>query len=193
MLDRRSFLGLGAAATVGLGGVEVLAGRGEAGGEAPGIRSYVTLGRTGLTISDISFGSSHSADPALVRHALTRGITYFDTAESYRFGTAEEAIGEALQGKRDRVVLSSKTKADTGDRRTDMMRALEGSLERLGTDHVDIYFNHAVNDVDRMQNQEWWEFTELAKRQGKIRFRGMSGHGSRLPECLDYAIDHDLV
>jgi len=58
---------------------------------------------------------------------------------------------------------------------------------------VEIYFNHAVNDLSRMQNQEWWEFTELAKRQGKIRFRGMSGHGGHLVECLDYAIDKDLV
>ena len=44
-----------------------------------------------------------------------------------------------------------------------------------------------------MENEEWWEFTELAKRQGKIRYRGMSGHGSRLVPCLDYAIEQDLV
>jgi predicted aldo/keto reductase-like oxidoreductase len=44
-----------------------------------------------------------------------------------------------------------------------------------------------------MQNQEWWEFTEQAKQQGKIRFRGMSGHGSHLVEALDYAINQDLV
>jgi len=98
-----------------------------------------------------------------------------------------------LQGKRDQVVLSSKTKAGASDSRADMMKSLEGSLRRLRTDHVDIYFNHAVNDVARMQNREWWEFTELAKRQGKIRFRGMSGHGSHLVECLNYAIDHDEV
>jgi predicted aldo/keto reductase-like oxidoreductase len=153
----------------------------------------VRLGRTGLKVSDISFGSASSADPELVRHALERGINYFDSAESYRWGNAEEAIGQALAGKRDQVVLSTKTKAEAQDTRADMMKALEASLKRLRTDHVEIYFNHAVNDVSRMQNQEWWEFTELAKRQGKIRFRGMSGHGSHLVECLDYAIDKDLV
>jgi predicted aldo/keto reductase-like oxidoreductase len=47
--------------------------------------------------------------------------------------------------------------------------------------------------VARLQNPEWHEFTERAKQQGKIRFRGMSGHGSRLADCLDYAIDHDLA
>lgn len=190
MIDRRDFLALGAGAALGLAGV---AGAQQTTAGGARIRRYVRLGRTGLEVSDVSFGSSGTSDAALVRYAFERGVNFFDTAESYRGGYAEEAIGEALEGKRERVVLSSKTKADAGDRRADMMRALEGSLKRLGTDRVDIYFNHAVNDVDRMQNQEWWEFTELAKRQGKIRFRGMSGHGSHLPECLDYAIDHDLV
>jgi predicted aldo/keto reductase-like oxidoreductase len=190
MIDRRDFLRLGAGAAFGL------AARASAQPHTstPGhIRRYVRLGRTELKVSDISFGSASSSDTALVAHALDRGVNYFDTAESYRWGGAEEAIGEVLQGKRDQVVLSSKTKAGASDSRADMMKSLEGSLRRLRTDHVDIYFNHAVNDVARVQNQEWGEFTELAKRQGKIRFRGMSGHGSHLVECLNYAIDHDQV
>src|SRR5262249_42185140 len=64
---------------------------------------------------------------------------------------------------------------------------------RLRTDHVDVYFNHAVNNVARMKNPEWQAFVEEAKRQGKIRFAGMSGHAGRLIECLDYSLDHDLV
>jgi len=193
MLNRRKFLGLGGAAGVGLTGLGAAARQGAAPAEEPRIRGHVTLGRTGLRVSDISFGSASSTDVDLVRHALDRGVTFFDTAESYRFGWAEEAIGEGLQGVRDKVVISSKTKARTGDRQGDLMEALEGSLRRLRTDYVDIYFNHAVNDVARMQNQEWFEFTERAKAQGKIRFTGMSGHGSRLVPCLEYAIDNDLV
>jgi len=191
MIDRRDFLRLGAGATIGLAAVRATAQRQN--GASPRIRRYVRLGRTELKVSDISFGSASSSDATLVRHAFDRGVTYFDTAESYRWGGAEEAIGEALQGKREQVVLSSKTKAGASDTRIDMMKALEGSLRRLRTDHVDIYFNHAVNDVARMQNPDWWEFTELAKRQGKIRFCGMSGHASHLVECLDYALDHDQV
>ncbi len=188
MRDRRDFLrwGLGSAlASVAIGNV--------CAATEPRIRRYVRLGKTELKVSDISFGSASSSDPALVRHAFERGVNYFDSAESYRGGNAEEAIGEALQGKRDKVFLTSKTKAGASDTRKDMMQALEQSLKRLRTDYVDIYFNHAVNDVARMQNQEWWEFTALAKKQGKIRFRGMSGHGGRLVECLDYAIDKDMV
>lgn len=195
MINRRTFLGgLGPAATAGLCGVAAAAN--PAPDEPPGvphIRRHVTLGRTGLAVSDVSFGSSSLTDPDLVRHALDRGVTYFDTAETYRFGWAEEAIGEALHGVRDRVVLSSKTKAGAGDTRDEMMAALEGSLRRLRTDHLDIYFNHAVNDVARLRNPEWAEFTERARAQGKIRFRGVSGHGSRLAACLEYAVAHDLA
>ena len=192
MIDRRDFLRFGAGAALGLSVGEALA-RENAAAPTDRIARYVRLGRTDLKVSDISFGSASSADPALVTHALARGVNYFDTAESYKWGNAEEAIGEALRGKRNDVVLSTKTKAGASDASTDMMKALDASLRRLKTDHVDIYFNHAVNDVDRMRNPHWREFTELAKRQGKIRFRGMSGHGSHLAECLDYAIDNDLV
>ncbi len=190
MIDRRDFLRMGAGAAMGLGGASA---HPRSTTPPARIQRYVRLGRTELQISDISFGSSSSSDPALVRHALARGVNYFDTAESYRWGSSEEAIGEALQGQRDRVLIASKSKAGARDTRAEMMRALEGSLRRLRTDYVDVYFNHAVNDVHRMQNQEWWEFTEQARRQGKIRFRGMSGHGSQLVKCLDYAIDQDLV
>ena len=189
MMDRRRFLGTGAGLTAGLVGL----GPGAAGADAPRVRRYVTLGNTGLRVSDISFGSSRSADPELVRHAVARGVTYFDTAESYRGGGAEEAIGEALHGERHRYVVASKHKAWSGESRRQMMSALEGSLRRLRTDYVDIYFNHAVNDVRRLRNPEWAEFTDRAIRDGKIRFRGMSGHGGSLVECLDYALDHDLA
>jgi hypothetical protein len=190
MIDRRRLLGLSAAA---LGpGLSTLTAE-AAHAAHPAIRRYVRLGRTGLEVSEIGFGSASSHDPDLVRPALDRGVTFFDTAESYRFGWSEEAMGEGLRGVRDRVVLSSKTKAGARDSEADMMAALDGSLRRLRTDYLDIYFNHAVNDVARMRNEEWRAFTERAKAQGKIRFRGMSGHGSRLAECLEYAIEQDLV
>ena len=102
-MDRRRFLGVGAGLTAGLAGLGPRAG---VGARPPRIRRYVTLGATGLQVSDISFGSSRSSDPRLVHHAAERGVTYFDTAESYRGGRAEEAIGEALHGRRDRFVIA---------------------------------------------------------------------------------------
>ena len=192
-MERREFLQSGAAATLGLG----LLGLPEPGWSAPagppGVRRFGVLGRTGLRVSDISFGSSRTTDPAAVRHAFERGINYFDSAEGYKGGRSEEAIGVALEHHRDEVLLTSKTKCASDTTRDQLMKALEGSLRRLRTDRIDIYFNHAVNDVDRLRGEEWPAFVERARRQGKIRFTGMSGHAGRLVECLDHALDHDLV
>jgi len=183
-----------------LGGLGLSALPRRAGAEAPGragatVQRYATLGRTGMRISDISFGASRlgAGEGDVVRHALDRGINYFDSADSYRGGDSETTIGEALRGKRDRVYLTSKTYTSPSDRRDSMMRSLEGSLRRLRTDYVDVYFNHAVNDVARLKNPEWREFAARAKQQGKIRWVGMSGHAGHLIECLDYALDTDSV
>ena len=159
------------------------------------VKAYKTLGRTGLRISDISFGSSRlrTGEEDLVKYAFDRGVNYFDTAESYTGGDSETVIGNALRGKRDKVYVVSKVSAGASERKESMMSALEGSLRRLQTDYVDIYFNHAVNDIARLDNPEWREFTEAAKKQGKIRFVGMSGHAGNLIGCLDHAIDTDSV
>ena len=182
-MDRRRFLGVGAGLTAGLTGLGPGGGM-MAAEEAPRIRRHVTLGDTGPFGSPTSRSAPAACpNPRLVRHAAARGVTCFDTAESYRGGAAEEAIGEALEGERDRYVIASKHKAWGGETRREMEAALDGSLRRLRTDYVDIYYNHAVNDVRRLQNPEWREFTDRAMRDGKIRFRGVSGHGSALAEC----------
>jgi predicted aldo/keto reductase-like oxidoreductase len=73
------------------------------------------------------------------------------------------------------------------------MQKLEESLRRLRTDRIDIYFNHAVNEIARVKNPEWPEFIARAKQQGKIRFSGVSGHGGKLAECLEHVLEHDLA
>ncbi|MGQ4809030.1 hypothetical protein NKDENANG_02426 [Candidatus Entotheonellaceae bacterium PAL068K] len=157
---------------------------------APTIQRYKQLGSTDIKLADISFGGSRlRRNVKLVEQAFGRGINYFDSAESYTGGRSEKTIGKALQGKRDQVFLTSKGKFDLDAREPEMMRTLEGSLRRLRTDYIDVYFIHAVNDVRRLQNPEFRAFTEHAKQQGKIRYVGLSGHGGRLIECLEYAIE----
>src|SRR5262249_12683776 len=114
-IDRREFLRRGALLGVGVGlvpGAVLAAGESEAPGTAH-IRAKRTLGRTGLEVSDIAFGSSRLGENEddLVRHAFDAGVNYFDTAEDYTGGAAERAIGKALQGKRDRCILTSKIEA----------------------------------------------------------------------------------
>jgi predicted aldo/keto reductase-like oxidoreductase len=192
--DRREFLRRGAIA----GAAPLLWPlAGEAAEPAPTeprVRRHVALGRTGLQIPDIGFGSSRlSGDVGLVQHALARGITYFDTAESYAGSESEATLGRALAGRRSEVILATKTQCDADTTRRELAAALDASLRRLDTDHVDVYFNHAVNARERLRNPEWFEFAARAKQQGKIRFTGMSGHGGRLVECLDLALAEKLV
>ena len=195
MTSRRQFLKAGALATGVTAHRESTAAARVARNAGNRVRRYVTLGRTGLSISDISFGSSRlrTGQEHLVHHALDLGINYFDTAESYTRRQSEQVLGNALRGKRDGVVIASKTHSYGSTRKESIMAALDDSLRRLRTDYIDVYFNHAVNDTDRLDNPEWFEFVERAKQQGKIRFTGMSGHAGRLIDCLDHAFDKDMV
>ena len=179
-IDRREFLRRSAVAGAGLAWLPQAAAAVVPEGP-PRVRRSVQLGRTGLRVPDVGFGASRlRGDESLVRHALDRGITHFDTAEGYTGGASEETLGKALAGAREQVTIASKVQAPESARRVELMGALEGSLRRLRTDYVDIYFLHAVNSVARIANPEWPEFLALAKQQGKIRFRGLSGHGGRL-------------
>jgi predicted aldo/keto reductase-like oxidoreductase len=194
MLDRRELLRRGIALGLAPALLPLAGGATAAPGEPPQVRRRAKLGKTGLELPDIGFGSSSlSGDEALVKHALARGITYFDTAESYQGGSSEETIGRALAGRRDEVLLASKQSASASASRAALLETLEGSLRRLRTDRIDVYFNHAVNDPARLQNDEWYEFASRAKQAGKIRFTGMSGHGGRLVECLELAVEKKLV
>ena len=190
-VERRTFLQQLAVGGVALGATSGLtAAAVETSHAAAAVKRHKQLGTTDIRMSDISFGGSRlRGDGNLVHYALDKGINYFDTAESYTGGDSETIIGQALEGKRDQVYLASKGGFGPRVRQDEMMRTLERSLRRLRTDYIDVYFTHAVNDVRRVQNPEFHVFTERAKEQGKIRYVGLSGHGGRLIECLDAAID----
>ena len=196
--SRRDILKWGSLAGVsgGLLGSRVASGNVTAStSELPEVKAYYRLGRTEMEISDISFGASNlrPGQEDLVKFAIDRGINYLDTAESYTRGSSETVIGNAVKGLRDKVYIVSKTGADSSWSKERIMESLDASLKRLQTDYVDLYMNHAVNDVERMSSPEWQEFVTRAKEQGKIRFAGMSGHAGYLAQCLDYSIDNDLV
>ena len=193
--NRRDVLRWGAVSTIATGGVVSATGQRAHGAGPAEVQSYRKLGRTGLEISDISFGTSRlrPGEENLIAHALDRGINYFDSAYSYTRGASEQVLGNALAGKRDKVYLVSKVITESDSSAEFMMDRLDESLRRLKTDYVDIDMSHAVNDADRMKSAEWLEFIAKAKQQGKIRFSGMSGHAGRLIECLDYALDEDMV
>jgi aryl-alcohol dehydrogenase-like predicted oxidoreductase len=156
-----------------------------------------TLGRTGLSVSEIGFGGwaiggnafGNSYGPTddaesqrAIRRAFELGCNFFDTADVYGHGHSEEIVGAALQDVRDQVIIATKAGGNFYDRdmRLDftpayLRFAVERSLERLRTDHIDLLqlHNPPINLISAM---ETYEPLEAMKREGLIRFYGVSVH-----------------
>lgn len=138
----------------------------------------VTLGKTGITVNKNGFGAlpiqriSKEDAVFLIRKAYENGINFFDTARSY--SDSEEKLGEALKGIRDQVYIATKTPAQTGE---DLWKDLETSLEKLQTDHIDIYqFHNPVFCPKPGDGTGLYEAMLEAKAQGKIRHIGITNH-----------------
>ena len=143
---------------------------------------YETLGSSSLQISRIVHGCmelgggpwdvrTDAENTALLRAALEHGVTAFDTAESYGGGHSEEVVGAALAPVRDKVVLCTKVSKEHLHK-ADVLAACEGSLRRLKTDYIDLYYVHWPNpDIDIGETMEAFN---LLKAQGKIRAIGVS-------------------
>lgn len=138
---------------------------------AAGELTYRTLGKTGLKITPLAFGGNIS-DPSLATRAADMGINYFDTARVYSQGNSERLMGVGLKGRRDKLVVVSKTIAAT---RAEALADLETSLKELQTDHLDVWFLHA-KDTPAAISAELVDAQETAKKQGKARFIGVSTH-----------------
>jgi aryl-alcohol dehydrogenase-like predicted oxidoreductase/NAD-dependent dihydropyrimidine dehydrogenase PreA subunit len=141
-------------------------------GQTPELQAYRTLGRTGLKVSSVGSGVGIIPDPEVIARAIDLGVNYFDTARGYGEGKSEAITGAALKGKRDRVVLASKTDART---KADVFKDMDASLKALGTDHVDIWHLHSRDTPDTITD-EAVEACEMLKQQGKTRFMGVSAH-----------------
>lgn len=136
---------------------------------------YRTLGRTGLKVTAVGFGCMITSDASVIKRAADLGINYFDTARGYQHGNNERMVGAALKDKRKNLVLS--TKSGAGDK-DGLLRELETSLRELGTDYVDIWYLHGKDAPDDIRD-DMIEAQQLAKKQGKIRFAGVSTHSGQ--------------
>jgi hypothetical protein len=113
-----------------------------------------------------------TSDPSVIERGADLGINFFDTARGYQGGNNERMVGAALKGRRQKVVISTKTGANT---RAGALAHLEESLEQLGTDYVDIWYLHGKRTADGISD-ELLDALAVAKQQGKIRFTGVSLH-----------------
>lgn len=171
--------------------------------------TYATLGGTGLRASVVGLGcGGHSRlgqatggsveeSVAVVRRALELGVNFIDTAESY--GT-EEIVGQAIAGRRDEAILSTKKSMTADGGRAvgpeEVVRGLEASLKRLGTDHVDIYHCHGVSAEQYPHVCEHLVPALLKLReQGKVRFLGITEAfgGDTTHRMLTRAVQDDWI
>lgn len=155
--------------------------------------AYVPLGKTGLKVSKIAFGCGfrgifevkEAADT--ISQAMDAGINFFDCADVYRLRSgahAEEALGQALKGRRDQVVITTKfggaldpadkARLNFGASRRNMIRSVEASLKRLGTDYIDVLFLHVPDSATALE-ETGRAFDQLC-RDGKIRYAGLCNH-----------------
>ncbi len=170
---------------------------------------YNSLGQTGLSVSPLCIGTWQLAGPVnfdgkadghpdpgkkeairLIQELGDRGLNFIDCAEQYGDGEAERRTGEALLGRRDDWVISTKfgyrvgpgvTRIDDSSPAT-ILPSLEGSLRRLQTDHIDIFLYHCAPDVADLAEAR--SLLEKAREEGKIRFFGISTSDVDLVKAL---------
>ena len=156
---------------------------------------YRRLGQSGFKVPVLSLGTgtfgggneffkawgTTEADEAtrLVDICLDAGLTMFDSADIYSHGMAEEILGKAIQGRRDRVLISTKATFrfgegpnDVGSSRFHLIRAVEGSLKRLGTDYIDLFQLHGFDAMTPVE--ETLSTLDTLVKAGKIRYIGCS-------------------
>ena len=155
---------------------------------------YRDLGRTGPRVSEIGFGAwaiggdawgpvEDAESLAAMERAMELGINFLDTADVYGDGRSESLVAKAIRGRRDEVVLSTKgglmghhrdpQRGPVYDRPEKVVEALEASLGRLETDHVDVYFCHIWWDKHE-ETEAFIEAFERLKKDGKVRAVGVS-------------------
>jgi len=159
---------------------------------------YRALGNTGLKLPVINMGVMNSDNPNLIRAALDSGLVLLDTAHGYMGGRNEETIGSVIKGRpRDSFMIGSKVSLPR-DRSTglylegattdEFLKKLDISLKRLGVDHVEILYHHGVSNKESVVYEPVLKALEKAKKEGKIRFAGISTHMNE-PEVVHAAVD----
>ncbi|WP_022910234.1 aldo/keto reductase [Aestuariimicrobium kwangyangense] len=169
---------------------------------------YRNLGDTGVQVSTLClgtmmFGGVNNGDRddcvRIIHTALDSGINFVDTADVYSQGESEEIVGQALKGRRDDVVLATKFQGAMGDERNRrgasrrwIVRSVEDSLRRLGTDHIDLYQLHRPNPDTNIE--ETLGALDDLVRQGKVLYVGHSAfQASQIVEAQWAARDRGTV
>ncbi len=186
-LDRRSFIKNATFGLIGGGYLSrgvVSPGQAAADSETPRIKEYRTLGRTGFKVSDLGMG--HVGEEGLLRTFLDAGVNYIDTSEGYRYN--ERVLGNAMKNlDRKSLFITSKVIADTSYKHISLSNITkEGFLKRayrilesLRTDYLDCLMISTCETIEMLKNEGFHAATEQLKKEGRLKFVGVSNHGSQ--------------
>lgn len=175
---------------------------------------YVRLGRSGLKVSKLCLGCMTYGDPSwrpwvateeaarpFIRSALDAGVNFFDTADIYSGGESERILGRALRDftTRDDVVIATKAFFPTGDApnarglsRKHLLTSIDASLQRLGTDYIDLYVIHRFDPDTPIE--ETLDALDTLVRSGKVRYLGASSmHAWQFMKMLAFQRHHGLA
>jgi predicted aldo/keto reductase-like oxidoreductase len=202
MVGRRGFLKISAAGTAGALFSVPAWGKTKPDQHKEPVIIRRKLGKTGLEIPVVSMGVMRADNPSLLKVAMDSGIRHFDTAHVYQGGRNETMLGEFFKGyPRDSFTIATKIPPEDVDRETGkigpgatkeaIFAKMDISLQRLQMDHVDILYLHGVSHREVALHPEFLEALRTLKKQGKIRFAGVSTHQNE-PEIIE-AITEDPV
>jgi len=161
------------------------------------IKKKNPLGKTGLMVSDVSCGGGNPAGENVIKYAYDCGVNYFDLSEMYQLGKIEILFGNALKDVRDKVIITTKhllygrgQNAKTPIKKEAIIEKVEASLKRLQTDYIDVSMIHGLSDLSLINDDIRETYAQL-KKQGKIRFTGVSTH---MPsQTLEQSLTNDFA
>jgi len=180
-LNRRRFVRTASAGIIGAGILGAKASSAEArepDEEFPKITSYRTLGRTNFRVSDIATGYPFSE--SILRASLGCGVNLIETSEMYGRGNNETLIGNIIRDhEREELFIVTKLAFSVKEYDTvqDIIDRANASLKRLQTDYVDCFMLHSAENSARVRNKYYHKAVDQLKKEGKIRFTGISCHG----------------
>ncbi len=166
--------------------------------DPPKIKNYRRLGRTGAMVSDI--GSGIPTSSTILKAVLESGVNFIETSESYSNGRNEVLIGNVIKNfEREKLFIATKAypAMKLFKSSDDVLQRTEGSLGRLQTPYIDLYMVHQAQNILRVKDEYFHKAAEILKKEGKIRFTGLSCHGpewgpessARLEDILMAAIE----
>lgn len=177
--------------------------------------TYTRMGNSGLIVSRMCFGTmtfNHGSEwipgvakvgqkeaTEMVHRALDAGVNFFDTADGYSSGESEDILGKALGKRRNEVVICTKLGfrqtdqiGDAGLNRTHILRQIDGSLARMGIDHIDLLVLHKTDFTTPIE--ETLAALQTAVEQGKVRYLGVSNWPAwQMARAVQYQRDHRLT